>query len=73
MRVASPSRENIQKKDFIGFSDLSTTFSFEGEVSNHKGVFDENSNARHIYSFFTLNNVLDIADFEIFQVSMIIK
>ena len=33
----------VTKKDFIGFAVLSTTFSpLKGEVSNHKGIFDEN-------------------------------
>ena len=30
------------EKDFIGFAVLSTTrFPLKGEVSNHKGIFDE--------------------------------
>ena len=34
------------KKDFSGFAVLSTPlFPLKGEVSNHKGVFDENINS----------------------------
>ena len=35
-------KEGVTKKDFIGFAVLSTAlFSLKGEVSNHKGIFDE--------------------------------
>ena len=40
------------KKDFIGFAVLSTPFfPLKGEVSNHKGIFDE-----HIKTFFLFKN-----------------
>ena len=54
-------------------SSLSTIFLSQGEISNHKWVFDENSNDQHVYSFFTLYNVSNMAYFENFQVCMIIK
>jgi len=35
-------RRGITEKDFIGFAVLSTTlFPLKGEVSKHKGIFDE--------------------------------
>ena len=43
-RADCPSLEGgVTEKDFIGFAVLSTPFfPLKGEVSNHKGIFDEN-------------------------------
>ena len=42
-RADCPSLQGgVTEKDFIGFAVLSTTlFPLKGEVSNHKGIFDE--------------------------------
>ena len=42
-RADCPSlKGGVTKKDFIGFAVLSTPlFPLKGEVSNHKGIFDE--------------------------------
>ena len=52
-RADCPSLEGgVTEKDFIGFAVLSTPFfPLKGEVSNHKGIFDE-----HIKTFFLFKN-----------------
>ena len=52
-RAGCPSLQGgVTEKDFIGFAVLSTPFfPLKGEVSNHKGIFDE-----HIKTFFLFKN-----------------
>ena len=42
VRIAPSLKGEVTEKDFIGFAVLSNSlFPLKGEVSNHKGIFDE--------------------------------